>query len=185
MTCLFLQGQSATRIRVWIDELPDYATLPQGLECDRRLILNTGAKAYKKSVAIEVFRAFGASFHYGLLGGVFEEMGCSSLEYSVPAVDPRPKRILPDSLAGRLDRVSVGGGSEFSGAVLEVISELDPRTLPSGLLTFTCMAYGEIGSAPAVFAALASATIRIMICAADNISFDAAIGLYQRASAST
>lgn len=177
MTCLLLQGQGATRARVWIDELPEYAVLPKGLASERHRIANVGGTARRKSVAFEVFRAFGASFHYGLLGAVFEESGSSDFEYAVAVEEPNPSIALPESLAGALDRVLVGGGDEFAAAVVAGIEELDPRTLPAGVLTFTCMAHGEVGSAPAMFSSLARAIIRMMTRAEDATSFDGAMGL--------
>lgn len=177
MTCLLLQGQSATRARIWIDELPEDATLPEGLAAERRVISNVGGTARRKSVAFEVFRAFGASFHYGLLGAAFEETGSSDFEYAVAIEDPNPSITLPKSLAGTLDQVLVGGGDEFAAAVVAGIEELDPQTLPVGILTFTCMAHGEVGSAPAMFSSLARAIVRMMTRAEDGISFDDAMGI--------
>jgi len=177
MTCLHFQGRGATKVRVWTDELPDHAMLPQGLEVELHAIVDARAAARTKSVAIEVFRAFGASFHYGLLGGVFEETGSRSFEFVVPVTDPSPEIMVLEPLAGRLDRVLVGGGAEFASAVIGGIAELDRRTLPAGRLTFNCMAHGEIGSAPAVFGSLARATIRMMIRGEGNTSFDDAMNL--------
>lgn len=177
MTCLLLQGQGATRVRVWIDELPNHAMLPQSLEAEHRVVVNARATARRKSAAIEVFRAFGASFHYGLLGGVFQEGSSSNFDFVIPVADPSPEILIPDSLAGGLDRVLVGGGDEFASAVISSIAELDPRTLPLGRMTFTCMAHGEIGSAPAVFSSLARATIRMMTRAEGSTSFEDAMSL--------
>jgi hypothetical protein len=160
-----------------MDELPESATLPKGLTFERHVIANAGGLARRRSVAFEVFRAFGASFHYGLLGGDFEGTGSSDFEYAVADEDPNPSIVLPESLAGTLDQVLVGGGDEFAAAIVAGVEELDPRTLPAGMLTFTCMAHGEVGSAPAVFSSLARAIIRMMTRAEDDTSFDDAMRL--------
>jgi hypothetical protein len=177
MTCLFLQGGGAVRARVWIDALPEHAILPRGLKLERRVIRSVASGAESKSVAFEVFRAHGGSFHYGLLGGSFEALETADFGFAVPVEEPVPPIVFAEPLSGKLDRVVLGGGAEYAPGIIAGIKQLDARTLPAGFLTFTCMAHGEVGSALAVFSSLARAVVRMLTRADEPASFDDAMDL--------
>ena len=177
MTCLFLQGGGATRAKVWTNSLPEHAILPRGLKLEQRAIRGVASGAKRKSVAFEVFRAYGASFHYGLLGGSFEALETADFRFAVPVEEPVPPMMFAEPLSGKLDRVALGGGAEYAPGVIAGIEQLDARTLPAGVLTFTCMAHGEVGSALAVFSSLARAVVRMLTRADEPASFDDAMDL--------
>lgn len=177
MTSLFLHGQGATKIRFWVDELPSDAELPRSLKTEYRVLEGVGTSAMRELVAIEMFRGFGASFHYGLLGGVFEKSSSTDFQLIVPVEDPNSVIPLTGRLCGELDHVSIGGGDEFAKVIFDAIEELDKQTLPGGTLTITCMAQGAIGSAPAVFSTLTRALIRMITQAEVGTSFDDAMSL--------
>jgi hypothetical protein len=71
MTCLYFDNNMGRRIRLWFDEIPDDALLPRDTMQESYVFDGGAATVLRKRVAIEVFLPFGASFHYGLLGGEF------------------------------------------------------------------------------------------------------------------
>ena len=177
MTCLVFQGGRASRVRIWTSVLPEQALLPRGLKVERRVIRSVAGRAESKSVAVEVFRAHGAAFHYGLLGGRFEALETADFAFAVPAEEPVSPIVFAEPLSGKLDRVDLGGGAEYAPGVIAGIEQLDARILPAGVLTFTCMAHGEVGSALAVFSSLARAVVRMLTLADEPASFDDAMDL--------
>src|SRR5262249_47006837 len=120
------------------------------------------AIALRRLVAIEVFQGRGASFYYGLLGGEYEPTRRGALAVAVPLNTPFPDRPYLNSLAGKLDAVTIGGLPEFAIGIPAGIQHIVVSVRPCGFLNLTCMAHGEIGSAPIVYGSLARALLFVL-----------------------
>ncbi len=176
MTCLDFE-KLGRRARVWLDELPSGVQLSNETMRETHIFDGGGATALRKLVAIEVFQPFGASFHYGLLGGEYQATEVNALEVTVPLNTPFPDRLYAASLARSLDTVTIGGLPEYAPAICTGIEQVSISARPCGVLNLTCMAHGEIGSAPIVFSSLARALV-IALCRSDQpASFDEAMAL--------
>jgi hypothetical protein len=84
------------------------------------------------------------------------------LEITLPRDPPFPDRRYAASLARSLDTVTIGGLPEYVGAICAGIKWVGIAARPCGVLNLTCMAHGEIGSAPIVFSSLAQALVRAL-----------------------
>jgi hypothetical protein len=169
MPCLQFENQLGRRARVWLDDLPGDALLPNETIRENHVFESGAATALWKSVAIEIFQPFGASFHYGLLGGEYQLTDTSGLEIIVPVDTPFPERHYIGALSRSLDIVSVGGLPEYASAICTGIEQVNVGVRPCGILNLTCMAHGKIGSAPSVFTSLARALIHAL-CRTDRPS---------------
>jgi hypothetical protein len=165
------------RMRVWFNDLPSGALLSNETVRERRVLSADAAMPPRKQVAIEVFQPFGASFHYGLLGGEYEWADGKVLEVTVPVDAPFLDRRYRDSLAHSLDVVAVGGRREYTAAIYDGVEQVDRTARPSGVLSVTYMAHGEIGSAPIVFTSLARALVRALFLSNQPASLDDALAL--------
>ncbi|WP_144034316.1 hypothetical protein [Sphingomonas sp. IBVSS2] len=165
------------RARVWLDDLPGDALLSNEAMREAHVFEGGPAIARRRRVAIEVFRPFGPSFHYGLLGGEYQATDGHELEVVVPIDTPFAERLYGDALAGSLDVVTIGGLPEYTGAICAGVEQVNIGARPSGVLNITCMAHGEIGSAPIMFSSLARALI-VALCRSDQpSSLDEAMAL--------
>lgn len=142
------------RGRVWIDTLPggvltlDVQTI--SLPCASR-----AADPCTLAVEIEIPR--GPMISYGLLG-LHYRPGGSVLEVSVSV---STGGIWSDSLAAG-DTVHWGLEEEYADAVLESASRVaEAGTLPCGSVAFDYSAFGEVGSSPRVFGALAAVLLQV------------------------
>lgn len=177
MPCLEFNNKLGRKTRVWFDELPGDALLSNETARETHVFEGGAAIAQWRRVAIEVFQPFGASFHYGLLGGEYQSTERGELEVIVPVDTPFSERLYGDALASSLDTVTIGGLPEYAGAICSGLEQMNIGARPSGVLNITCMAHGEIGSAPIVFSSLARALV-IALCRSDQpTSFDEAMAL--------
>jgi hypothetical protein len=160
---LFDSGNSRGKLRIWLDELPG-EVLVSGLSENREdIIPGASSVAVRQCAAVEFFRPVGGTFQYGLLGADFSSGNDKSLSIVLPRGSSTPIRRFGDSLAGRLDTAIVGSTSEYSEAVLKELRRWRPSELPSGRVHFSAVAHGAVGSAPVVFASLASVVIRLLM----------------------
>jgi hypothetical protein len=169
MPCLEFNDRVGRRARIWFDALPNGALLPKDAAREMHVYDARGAVARWKRVAIEVFRPFAASFHYGLLGGEYRSIDRNKFEIVVPVGTPNPARRYDDALAGSLDTVIVGSRPEYASAICLGAEQVNIGVRPQGILDITCMTHGEIGSAPIIFSALARA-LMIALCRPDQPS---------------
>lgn len=165
------------KIRLWFDDLPSATLLSNEATRENRVLSGGLVDIAWKRVAVEIFQPFGASFHYGLLGGEYQSTGESNLEVIVPIDTPFPERRYDDALTGSLDAVMIGGLPEYANAIYTALDKLGIEARPSGLLNITCMAHGEVGSAPIVFDGLARALIRALCSAGQPTSLEEAMAL--------
>lgn len=163
MIHLFDSGKSREKLRIWLDELPGDALVSRFSENREEIIRGAGSVAIRQSAAVEFFRPVGGTFQYGLLGADFSSANDKSLSIVLPRGSSTPIRRFGDSLAGRLDTVIIGATSEYSEAVVKELGRWRPSELPSGRVYFSAVAHGAVGSAPVVFASLASAVIRLLM----------------------
>ncbi len=152
------------KARFWIDELPASSVLPVPNTQVERTVVGVRAVALHTQAAVEFFRPMGGHFHYGLLGADFSRDCSGTLVVTVPTGSAETGAGLTGSLAGRLDRVTIGGTPQYAAAVLAGVQETQSELLPSGRLTFSHMAHGTAGSAPIVFRILAVAVVRLLMC---------------------
>ncbi|HEY4199313.1 MAG TPA: hypothetical protein VGM83_02020 [Devosiaceae bacterium] len=177
MCRLEYENRIGRRVRIWLDDLPRDAFVPSEIERETYVFTAGLATVIRKCVAIEIFQPFGASFHYGLLGGAYHFTDKNELDVIVATDTSFPGQRYGDTLARTSDAVFVGGLPEYAQGIQLGLSQLDFMARPSGLLNLTCMAHGEIGSAPAVFKSLARALI-YLLCRADKpASLDEAMAL--------
>ncbi len=127
--------------------------------------------------AIEFLQPFGPSFHYGLLSGEYQSTEAGELEVIVPLDTPFSECLYENALAGSLDMVTIGGLPEYADAICSGVEQVSIGARPCGVLNITCMAHGEIGSAPIMFSSLMRALI-IALCRSDQpASLDEAMAL--------
>lgn len=169
MPLLEFDSEVGRRVRIWLDDLPSVALLSNETTRETRVLSSGSATAVRSRVAIEIFQPFGPSFHYGLLGGEYQAVERNELEVVVPLDTPFPDRQYADSLARSLDTVTVGGLPEYATAIYAGLDRVKISDRPSGVLNLTCMAHGEIGSAPVVFTSLARALL-LALCRRDQPS---------------
>lgn len=166
MPCLEFTNKLGRKARIWLDDLPGDALLSNETARETHIFEGGSAIAQWRRVAIEVFQPFGASFHYGLLGGEYQSTERDELEVIVPVNTPVSKRIYGDALASSLDLITIGGLPEYAGAIFSGVEQVNIDARPCGVLNITCMVHGEIGSAPIIFGSLARAVI-ITLCRSD------------------
>jgi hypothetical protein len=177
MPCLEFGNQLGRKARVWLDDLPGGALLSNETARETHVFEGGVAIAQWRQVAIEIFQPFGPSFHYGLLGGEYQPTETGELEVIVPVDTPFSERLYGDALANSLDTVTIGGLPEYAGAICSGVEQVSVGARPSGILNITCMAHGDIGSAPIIFSSLARALI-IALCRSDQpTSLDEAMAL--------
>lgn len=142
------------RARVWIDALPGGVPAAD----TRSVSLPCASRAVDPcTVAIEVEIPRGPMISYGLLGLQYRPSG-SGLEVSVSV---GARGIRSDSLAPG-DTVRWGLDAEYADAVLESASRVaEAELLPCGAVAFDCSAFGEVGSSPRVFGALAGVLLQV------------------------
>jgi len=163
MTCVILQNPPAGKmVRLWLDELPTAACLPVGLQVETLSLQGQTVAVGSRLLAMEVFSPGGSSFQYGLLGVSFVSGPAGRFEARVPVEDPADVREMKDPLTKALDRVTIGGGAQFGYSILKSFREMDQDSLPAGIFSCTCMAQGELGSVPMMFASLARALVRML-----------------------
>jgi hypothetical protein len=167
MTCLEFSNKFGKKAKVWLDDLPSGALLSNETVRETNVLEGGPVTALRKRVAIEIFQPFGASFHYGLLGGEFQSTEGNELKVIVPLDTPFPERRYGDSLAGSLDAVVIGGLPEYVNAIYTGLEQAGVGARPCGVLNLTCMAHGEIGSASTVFSSLARA-LMLALCRSDQ-----------------
>ncbi|QEX16444.1 hypothetical protein FRZ44_17370 [Hypericibacter terrae] len=177
MALLEFDNRRGWRARVWLDELPTTALLSNDTVREIHVFECGSAVASRKSVAVEVFQPFGASFHYGLLGGEYRPIQRRALEVIIPTDTPSTARLYADSLAGSLDTVTIGGLPEYATGICTGLQRLSLIAKPCGALSLTCMAYGEVGSAPIIFGSLARALILVLCSPGHPSSLDEAMAL--------
>lgn len=177
MPCLEFSNKLGRKARVWLDELPGDALISNETAREAHVFEGGAAIAQWRRVAIEVFQPFGASFHYGLLGGEYQSTERGELEVIAPIDTPFSERLFGNALASSLDMVTIGGLPEYAGAIWSGVEQVNIGARPCGVLNITCMAHGEIGSAPIMFGSLARALI-ITLCRSDQpSSLDEAMAL--------
>jgi hypothetical protein len=175
--CLEFENKIGRRARVWLDDLPSHAQLSNGTTFETYVFDGGIATVLRSRVAIEILQPFGGSFHYGLLGGEYQWVEGNGLEVVVPIDTPSPERRYVDSLARSLDSVIIGGLPEYASAICAGIMQVSASARPCGILNLTCMAHGEIGSAPKVFNSLARAVIHALCRPGQPASLDEAMAL--------
>src|SRR5262249_15047976 len=94
------------------------------------------------------------------------------LRVIVPINTPVSERQYRGALASSLDLVTIGGMPEYGGAVCSGVEQVSISARPRGILRITCMAHGEIGSAPTMFSSLARALIATLCCTNQPSSLD-------------
>jgi hypothetical protein len=154
------------KARIWLDELPSCASLSNEAARESHIFECGSAIALRRSAAIEVFQGRGASFYYGLLGGEYQPTQRGALAVAVPLDTPFPDRRYSSSLAGKLDAVTIGALPEFAIGIRAGLQQVDVSERPCGFLNLTCMAHGEIGSAPIVYGFLVRALLSVL-CRSD------------------
>jgi hypothetical protein len=154
------------KARIWLDELPSAAVLSDEAARESHIFECGSAIALRRAVAIEIFQGRGASFYYGLLGGEYQPTRQGALAVVVPLDTPFPERLYSSSLAGKLDAVTIGGLPEFAVGIRAGLQQVDVSERPCGVLNLTCMAHGEVGSAPIVYGFLARALL-FVLCRSD------------------
>lgn len=169
MPCLEFNNKLGRKARIWLDDLPGDALLSSETAHETHIFEGGFAIAQWRRVAIEVFQPFGASFHYGLLGGEYQSTDRRELEVIIPVDTPFSERLYGDALAGSLDLITIGGLPEYAVAICSGVEQINIDARPRGVLNITCMAHGEIGSAPTIFGSLARALI-ISLCRSDQPS---------------
>lgn len=177
MPCLEFSNKLGRSARVWLDDLPSGAQISNETARETHVFEGGSAIAQWRRVAVEVFQPFGPSFHYGLLGGEYQSTERNELEVVVPVDTPFSERLYGDALASSLDVVTIGGLPEYAGAICSGVEQVNVDARPCGALNITCMAHGEIGSAPIMFSSLARALI-VTLCRSDQpSSLDEAMAL--------
>jgi hypothetical protein len=152
--------------RIWLDELPSTAIRSNEAGRVSQIFECGSAIALRRLVAIEVFQGRGASFYHGLLGGEYQPTRRGALVVAVPLDTPFPNRLYSNSLAGKLDAVTIGGLPQFAIGIRAGVQQVDVSERPCGVLNLTCMAHGEVGSAPIVYGSLARALL-FVLCRSD------------------
>lgn len=143
MPCLEFDNKFGRRARVWLDDLPSDTLLSNETMRETHVFEGGGATVFRKRVAIEIFQPFGASFHYGLLGGEYQSNEGNGLEVIVPVDTPFPERRYVDALTRSLDTVMIGGLPEYASAICAGLEQVSISARPCGVLNLTCMAHGE------------------------------------------
>lgn len=177
MSCLEFSDNLGRSARVWLDDLPGDVLLPSETMRETYVFESGAAIVKRQRVAIEIFRPLGPSFHYGLLGGEYQTVEGHELQVIVPIDTPVSERLYGDALASSLDVVRVGGMPEYAGAICAGVGQVSIGARPSGVLNITCMAHGEIGSAPIIFSSLARALIATLCRSDQPSSLDEAMTL--------
>lgn len=164
--CLHLDKMR--KARVWMGDLP--FTLNGGEQRILRVVAPPGASCSSRQVvALELFIPRGARALYGLLGASLTPCAGSDLVIRVPLLPPTARFKIDWSLAGRVDEVTSGLGSEYIEAVLETARlASEEYGLGIGMLDFLCAAEGTIGSCAALFRALTRSVVRLLRASADS-----------------
>jgi hypothetical protein len=171
------------KARIWLDELPSISILSNEAARESQIFECGCAIALRRLVAIEVFQGRGASFYYGLLGGEYQPTRRGALAVAVPLNTPFPNRLYSNSLAGKLDAVTIGGLPEFAIGIRAGLEQVDVSERPCGVLNLTCMAHGEVGSAPVVYGSLARALLFVLCRSDPPASLDEVMTLIWRPNA--
>jgi hypothetical protein len=162
MAQMLFENETGTRLQLWLGELPSSAFVPNDTKFESFSAKAELAIEGTRFVAIEVFRSFGASFHYALLGGEFHSSETASLELAVPLDTLSLERPFTPNLSRALDTVHVGGEAEFVSGIRNAIQQIESIKLPSGNLKLSCMAHGAIGSVPTIFGSAMRGLLRVL-----------------------
>jgi hypothetical protein len=177
MTRRVFEAPLGTKVSVWLNELPKAALVPPGANWDERTFPCGGRNGVRRAAAIEIFRPFGGSFHYGLLGGELENKSQNFLKVVAPCSSSSGSLPYTEALSASLDRVIVGGADEYTSAIYAGIEREGRDNLPGGGLHITCMTHGQVGSARIVYQDLAGALIRLFIEESEPTSLEDAMVL--------
>ena len=140
----FEDRHRGSRVRIWLNELPDDALLPVGTAMRISTFENSSATICRSQVAIEALRSYGASFGYGLLGVEFIPTTDGTTSVAVPVDGSAFERPYPASIARSLDEVTVGCPSEYVDGICACLQSIQAEKRPSGAITIQCMAHGMI-----------------------------------------
>src|SRR5262249_29342660 len=150
MAFLEFRSKIGRKVRIWLDELPSAALLPNEATRETHAIEGGTATAPRRCAAIEVSLPSHAC-SYGLLGRDFQPAHEPELKVSVPASTPVLARPYPDSLAGSWETVTIGGLPEYATGICAGLRKVPLHERPSGVLNLTCMAHGDVGSSSLMF----------------------------------
>ncbi len=149
------------RAQLWLDELPEWCYEAAEVAERHQEALNVRVTEIR-SAAVELFVPVGPRAYYGALGAKFVPGQEERLIIQVPisAHEGQPVR---ESLARRVDKVSVGLSHEFVGSVLDGVLSINPtQLLGAGTLCFCCAAYGEFGSSAWIFRVLGRIVVKLL-----------------------
>lgn len=153
--------RSSSRIRLWIDEQPDFPAVPREKLWNLSSLSCGTATPRHSSTAIEYFRPRGGMYHYGLLAA---HLGAESSDGLLQVRVPVSSRNSALAWSGSLNRCEgdtlFGFAQEYTPAIVEGVHQCSIGLPRSGQLTFTAMAHSKVGSVPLVFHSLAKAVVR-------------------------